>query len=48
MAVRQPTEQKNLDIYGDAPIPWSRAEEQLVKVDGPRTWGPRVRTVDRT
>jgi hypothetical protein len=29
MAVKPAVKQKNLDIYGDEPIPWSRALEQL-------------------
>ncbi|OLC54506.1 MAG: hypothetical protein AUH85_11515 [Chloroflexi bacterium 13_1_40CM_4_68_4] len=29
---RQRVETKNLDIYGDKPIPWSRARRQLVAV----------------
>jgi hypothetical protein len=38
MANRQPTETVNLDIYGDAPLPWSRAEEALAaSVTGPGT-----------
>jgi len=28
-------DQKNLDIYGNAPLPWSRAEAQLVVTGGP-------------
>ena len=28
-------DQTNLDIYGHAPIPWSRAEKQLAATDGP-------------
>lgn len=37
-------QQKNLDIYGHDPIPWSRALDQLVAVgtsdgeDAPKTW----------
>jgi hypothetical protein len=31
-------EQKNLDIYGSPPIPWSRAQEQLDKGDAPPSW----------
>jgi general stress protein 26 len=27
-------DQKNLDIYGDAPLPWSRAEKQLEETVG--------------
>lgn len=28
-------DQKNLDIYGGAPLPWSRAENQLEETGGP-------------
>jgi Pyridoxamine 5'-phosphate oxidase len=31
-------DQKNLDIYGDKPIPWSRALEQLEASAGPSYW----------
>ncbi|MGH2491885.1 MAG: pyridoxamine 5'-phosphate oxidase family protein [Candidatus Limnocylindria bacterium] len=31
-------EQKNLDIYGSAPIPWSRALERLEAGDGTSSW----------
>jgi hypothetical protein len=40
-------EEKNLDIYGDPPIPWSRALEQLEAVPDPQvhrtTWLSTVR-----
>jgi general stress protein 26 len=31
-------DQKNLDIYGDAPIPWSRALDQLEDVSATKTY----------
>lgn len=31
-------EQRNLDIYGSAPIPWSRAIERLEAGDGTTSW----------
>jgi pyridoxine/pyridoxamine 5'-phosphate oxidase len=37
MTEREPTEHKNLDIYGSETIPWSRAREQL-EADGPGSW----------
>lgn len=33
-----PKAQKNLDIYGDAPIPWSRALDQLADVSATKTY----------
>lgn len=37
-------DQKNLDIYGDAPIPWSRARDELEDVSTKRTcWLATVR-----
>lgn len=33
-----PKSQKNLDIYGDAPIPWSRALDQLEDVSATKTY----------
>src|SRR3982074_2711081 len=37
-------EQKNLDIYGSEPIPWSRALKQLEEVPSPKTfWLATVR-----
>src|SRR5262245_44669304 len=30
MTEREPIETKNLDIYGHAPLPWSRARDLLV------------------
>src|SRR4051812_19569891 len=30
MAEREPSEVKNLDIYGNEPLPWSRAREELI------------------
>jgi general stress protein 26 len=35
--------QKNLDIYGDAPIPWSRALEQLQAGSAKSFWLATVR-----
>jgi hypothetical protein len=38
MSDRQPTDTTNLDIYGDPPMPWSRAQEALaVGAHGPTT-----------
>lgn len=43
MTDREPTEQRNLDIYGDGPLPWSRAREAL-EADAPKTqWLSTVR-----
>jgi hypothetical protein len=30
MADRPPTETKNLDIYGNAPLPWSRPRDPCI------------------
>ena len=35
MAEREPIETTNLDRYGEAPLPWSRAQAALAKVNGP-------------
>lgn len=43
MTDHEPTEQRNLDIDGDGPLPWSRAREAL-EADSPRTrWLSTVR-----
>jgi pyridoxine/pyridoxamine 5'-phosphate oxidase len=41
-------QQKNLDIYGDAPLPWSRALDQLEDVSAKKTyWLATVRADGR-
>jgi hypothetical protein len=35
MSLHEPTETTNLDIYGDPPMPWSRARDQLDATPSP-------------